>query len=45
MDRLTRKVQYWLRDHRDRRAGGYQLIRIEGRPKRWQVRPMSVRSD
>lgn len=42
IDRLMKRLSYWLRGHRNRRAGGFQLLVHDGRPKRWFVRATSA---
>ena len=36
-DRLHGKLKAWLRDHREQRYRGYRLVRVDGRPRRWEV--------
>ena len=35
---LEKQLRYWLRTHKNQRAGGYQLVAEDGRVARWYVR-------
>jgi hypothetical protein len=37
-DRLEARLPYWLRERRNQRVGGYQLLALDGRPRRWYIR-------
>jgi hypothetical protein len=39
---LEQKLRYWLRKHKNQRAGGYQLVADDGRVALWYVRQSKV---